>query len=401
MPRIDEKIETKRPFKKKPYRPWNLLEEDIELAVTKPNNTCSESVTNGEPTGNQLVTIEESKSNHLDINEGSNRTNKESISNPPSKQISNQINHFPITYQSQIDAKDIVRRLVGLQKKILFFIVDDCVFRNQLYTGPIPTDALKQVTSADTDTLKTAVQRLINKKIINREKGKKGIGGFAIFSISEQIRSAVLEEQREVGNQIALVTNWESKKEPNSTISRSSYINTTTNESQKLKDDSPWSNLDIQPLASIGFTQSHLRQIILDDKLSAEIVQDSINFFAFDLEQNNKEKNLKTGPLNYFMGILRSGKPYAPPANYESPQDKEMRIYLERKKEIEQRRKTMKEELFQFSFNDWEAALSDQDKEAIFPSNIRNSKFAAEKKAFLRTHFKDIIWPNIEKNKPE
>ena len=58
------------------------------------------------------------------------------------------------------------------------------------------------------------------------------------------------------------------------------------------------------------------------------LIQESINAFAFNLKENNKGKGLKTSPLNYLMGILRSGIPYAPPSNYESPESRAMNIYF-------------------------------------------------------------------------
>ena len=110
------------------------------------------------------------------------------------------------------------------------------------------------------------------------------------------------------------------------------------------------------------------------------------------MEKNNKIKTLKSAPLNYFMGILRSGKPYAPPANYESPQVAAMRIYLERKKEAEQKRSAMEEEIFNIAFNEWESGLSIENKDSLYPPAVKNSRLSSEKAAHLRLYFRDQIW---------
>ena len=162
--------------------------------------------------------------------------------------------------------------------------------------------------------------------------------------------------------------------------SSSSYINnintTTTGDEHKnqkayvLSDE--WKSINIEPLNSIGFTSTHLAQIASQNLLSAAIVQDSINAFAFDLQENKKGASIKKGdPTNFFMGILRNGKPYAPPSNYESPQDKAMRIYLDRKREAEQSRAAMEKEAFDYAFKDWFSKLSDEEKIRLLPPGTR------------------------------
>ena len=88
-----------------------------------------------------------------------------------------------------------------------------------------------------------------------------------------------------------------------------------------------WLEIDIEPLKKVGFTRTHLFQIASQKKLTPQMAQDSIYTFAFDLENNKKHENIKKDPVNYFMEILRSGQPYAPPSNYEAPQDKARRQY--------------------------------------------------------------------------
>lgn len=106
-----------------------------------------------------------------------------------------------------------------------------------------------------------------------------------------------------------------------------------------------WQNIDIEPLSKIGFTTIHLSQIAEQNKLQPQAVQDSIYAFAFDLQENNKAKSIKGDPINYFMGILRNGRVYTFPSNYESPQDKAMRLYTEQKEAIAQKKKALEKNL--------------------------------------------------------
>lgn len=408
MPRIDEEsASVKRPFKKKPYRPWHLLDE-FEIPLKKESNVESinqEKDTNNEPSSNHSNTIKEAVSNHKEVKYTALVTKMEPFVNQTSNPISNQIVEMeaPITPQFfyEKNANDIIQRVSGLQRKILFYIVQDCILKGTLYSSPITTETLKLLTNADTDTVKTATQRLVNKNLISRGYGKKGKGGFAIFHIQEDIRNAVIEAQKREGGSHQLVTNWLTNKESISTYSSGSINNTTTKDQENSsfgisESKSSWDLIDIEPLSNIGFTKSHLRQIILDNKLDPEIVQDSLYAFAFDLEKNNKIKYLKSTPLNYFMGILRSGKPYAPPANYECPEEIAMRIYLEKKREINAKRQAIEDALFQEAYHEWEMSLSQQEKESILPDPIKITKLYSDKIAYLRSYFKEKFWLSIK-----
>lgn len=81
-----------------------------------------------------------------------------------------------------------------------------------------------------------------------------------------------------------------------------------------------WAVVDTSPLSEIGFTPNHFNQLVKAGKFSADEVQDFIYFFAFDLKSNGKGRKIKGPPVNFFMGILQKGMPYAAPENYESPE---------------------------------------------------------------------------------
>ncbi len=138
--------------------------------------------------------------------------------------------------------------------------------------------------------------------------------------------------------------------------------------------------------------------------MPAELVQGSIYAFDFDLRENNKAKSITGDPINFFMGILRKGKPYAPTSNYESPQDKAMRIYRERMSEIEQKRVEAEKEAINLAFNDWFIQLSDEQKKNFLPEMFRhntNSEKLGKSKILestARSHFETEIWPK-EKGK--
>ena len=92
--------------------------------------------------------------------------------------------------------------------------------------------------------------------------------------------------------------------------------------------DARWQAIDSSPITELRFGRSQIAQIAHSGRVSPEQLQDSIYAFAYDLSENQKAKSISGAPLNYFMGILRKG-PYVPPANYESPEERQQRLYLE------------------------------------------------------------------------
>ena len=137
-------------------------------------------------------------------------------------------------------------------------------------------------------------------------------------------------------------------------------------------------------------------QIARDAKLPPEIVQDSIRHFAFDLRVNAKAKELRGPALNYLMGILRKGFPYAAPENYISPEAEAMKTYLESKKADQERRKTLEDALYELEFTNWTQSLSEEEKSNLAPFG----GFGGERgqQAKLSVHFRKTVWPAI-KNK--
>ena len=129
-----------------------------------------------------------------------------------------------------------------------------------------------------------------------------------------------------------------------------------------------------------------------DGKLSSESVQDSIHYFAFDLNKNNKRKEINGHPLNFFMGILRRGMPYAAPANYESPQDQILRKNLVAKRLQSEKRSQMEAEIKEIEFEEWYSKLSEEEKLERVPMLPREG---SGRKAVMRSQFDEHIWPEL------
>jgi predicted transcriptional regulator len=405
MPSIDnyENKETSKKFKKTAYRPWTVIEgtgetvpdqeqpsKEEKIGLLEKNNkeTVNEQLVNdhqtiGGQTGKHQETIHESSENKsLNV--------YQTIDNPISKQKS------PFEQAWSLEESIYhLSRLCGHQRKLLLYVGTKCLSRNDLSSGPVTVRELSDLLATNVDTVKTTAQRLVSKGFLKRDKGKSGNGGFTIFYIQENMKKAILDDMQKIS--AGLVNNSETKQETRKASISSSYnfTNTTKQPFDQNLLPNEWEQLNIYPLSEIGFTKAHLTQIQKQGILSPEDVQESINAFAFDLSVNGKANKLKGSSLNFFMGILRGGVPYAPAENYESPEVRALRLYLERKKREQEQKEALEKEAFGLAFEDWLQTLSEDDVVDIIPEPKFREEGSPFRRGSLELHFRNNIWANF------
>lgn len=419
MPRIDDvSLLKKKPFKKKSYRPWNLLDDtpSVEIKNEIINLHNVREITEHKPDTNRAQNEHKQSTNRAqsEHKQSTNRTQTEhnqhsnliETEHKPDTQLSTQ----PSTNRTQTEYKPSTKThyssLVGMQRKLLIFLIDDCKNTRSRITQEMSLEHLAESLKAPIGGLKTTLRRLEKKGFIRLIEFKNGRGGWRKYEIPNDVYQELMRlhlESKLNTNRTQTEHKPDTKlnTQPSTTFSSSSSVinNKDTTTSKALENESglllseEWEEIDLTPLAEIGFSKHHLKQIASQNKISATLVQESINTFAFDLNQNGKGKALKTNPVNYLMGILRNGIPYSPPSNYESPEKRAMRIYLEKKKEIEQKQAAIEEELLKAEFNDWQNTLTNEQIEQILPDDIKKSNLAPAKIASLRTYFRNEIWP--------
>lgn len=428
MPSIDgfTNKRTNKKFKKKAHRPWNVTEglvktsdEEYDPAVIEPpenapETTDNHTITGKESIGNQLKPIGDQLATKMEPIRGQIKTNNTPISNhlavsmgPDNESISNQVSNQSTAYEApNTDAQGWgldkatyeLRRLYGLQRKIVYYIGTQCIASGKLVSGPITVKALQELLNTDVNTIKTALHRVVTKGFFQREESKRGTGGFSTFKISIFLRQALLNDLHysQISNQ--LDTNSEPSKVPMAPLSsRSNYITTTTEQMVDKNFPPDWQSINFIPLEGIGFGKSHLLQIYKFGQLSPEMVQDSINAFAFDLDVNNKGAKIKAAPLYFFMGILRNGMPYAAPENYEDLETRALKRYLENKKKQQAHRESIRQEAYNLALEEWEENLTSEQVAAIIPEQKYREEGSPIRKGTLNLHFKKEIWPTIEK----
>jgi predicted transcriptional regulator len=292
--------------------------------------------------------------------------------------------------------------LTGIQKKIIIFLYENCKILRSKITSSLSIEHIAEQCKITKISVKKSIQRLEKKEIIIRSNFKVGRGGWSKYEIANTTFQEILYTE----SQNKLETNWRQTGDKLGTqpetqpetppLSSSSILNinkttiTADDEKNFLSED--WLKIDTSPLEHIYFSKTQLRQLV--DKNIPDVVQESINYFSYEILQ---EPEKYTKPLNVLMGVLRQGNAWAAPKGYEAPKDKAQREYFERKKAENEKRNQFVSELMDLEFLDWQSRLSNQDLELIVPEDVRASRLTAAKTSVLKNYFKDqVLIPRLK-----
>lgn len=301
-------------------------------------------------------------------------------------------------YEPNNESSTSFSNLVGLQRKLVLFIHEtrQTIFNQN--TNPLSMECIAEQCKVNKHAARKAIQRLEQKKIIIRTSFKVGRGGWTQYKLTEEIIQEILIFKNQNCEPIMSQTRAKHGTEPETEsettpLSSSSYINnlninktTTTADDEKNFLPEEWLKIDTSPLEHIFFSTTQLRQLV--DKNIPEVVQESINYFSYEISQ---EPEKYTKPLNVLMGVLRQGNAWAAPKGYEAPKDKAQREYFERKKTENEKRNQFVSELMDLEFLNWQSQLSDQELELIVPEDVRLSRLTAAKTSILKNYFKDQV----------
>ena len=444
MPKLNNpeiKIKKTKNFKRPKIRPWDdpdnflpkkLFKKRIKFATSKQldnnkttigkqldNNKTTigkqldnNKITIGKQLDNNKITIGKQLDNELDNNWIT--AIKQTI-----EPIQQEFKPLNIGYEKTLKA---IKKLFGLQKKAFLFIVENCRSTGTLCSNQITNETFRKVLNTDVYSVKTTIYRLVKKEFLKRIEGKKGIGGYTIFSINESILDATLELNRQeqlcdklsniaildkvtIGKQLdnELDNNRVTTRETTSHVVSSSYINTTTYIPTEFE------KIDFFPLSDIGFDESHIIQIYREHKknpelsLSPEIIQNSINAFAFDLKHNKIAGTFKNSPAVVLTSLLKKGQPYSSktPEKVLTPQEEAMQEYLLAQEKKQQKIIEIKIKAREIALQGWLDSLSEEEllnfNQELRPDGIPDRIYqkSRRKKAeeLAKDYFDAVLWP--------
>ena len=414
MPNLNDILKNRdqKKFVKKSYRPWDLTGENLPNQQVKQddkksteNILSSNNIINIKDTsiindllGNNQVTIRE----QLDIYPVTieEQINNNQITNK--KQIENTKETDQVTIREQLgnslDPTDLYNRVInlsGLQRSILEFVADFCTINDSFETGPIETTTIALHIKTSIGSVKTSINRLIEKNLLIRKKGRTAKGGYINLSTYQNVLEVITEQRRKFHrkeNSSDIIMSIRQQLDNNlSYISSSNFTkNTTTEKKETIPRE--WEKIDYEVLSNIGFTKNHIKQLI--NKTEPEIVQESINHFAFGLQYNSKIKQYEN-PINVLMGVLRKGQAWFE-KDYRSQKEIAQEKLIESKKAEMERRKKLEEETYKLAFAEWQDQLTDNEKDKIAP-NKKDLNDITPRTVKLSTYFREHIW--IDKKK--
>lgn len=391
---------------KKPNRPWSIPNQtDTSAAAVSPGVTEHKVDTNR----TQIEHKPPAKPSTNRTQSGYNKTGKEDRVSETGHKPDTQPDTKDDTNWTQTgnkpDTNLAFTQLVGLQRKVLLFIYRSCQIARSRTTEPLTLEHIAKSLNIRTGSVKTTLRRLEEKECICRSDFKNGRGGWSRYELATHVFTAVLQLETEhkldtnrTQTEHKLGTQPDTQPDTSPSSSSSSLdldLNKLTNTAPPdSSSDLPhgWGEIDFSAISEIRFGRPQLMQLARVGNLTKEQLQESIYAFAFDLDVNGKGREINGQALNYFMGILRRG-PYAPPSNYEAPDVRQMRLYLEAKERDQKLREELESRLESVAFDEWVADLTIEDRSGLVPPTDFAKPGSQGHNVQLKQHFREKVWP--------
>jgi hypothetical protein len=270
------------------------------------------------PSTNRTQTEHKSNTNRTQTEHKSN-TNK-----PKEKEIEHKLNTELNTEvdtnwtqtEHKLNTKTTFSSLVGLQKKLVVLIYNECKAARSKTTKNLSVEYISSVLKVPRGSIKTTIKRIEDKGFISRVSSKIGRGGCTSYLVPDFLFQELLQHETEHKlDTNRTQTGHKPDTELNTTLPVvSSYLLNTNYGSKDIPDS--WKGMELTSLESIGFDFSHLVQIHRAYEkspgiaLSPELIQSSIDAFAFDLKNNDIEKKFKSSAATVLLSLLKKGHPY-------------------------------------------------------------------------------------------
>ena len=263
-----------------------------------------------------------------------------------------------------------ISTLTGHQRSLLIFLYNSCRQARDRSTESLTIEHIIESLKINYDGVKTSIKRLIQKGYITRTSFKNGRGGWSKYELTEITFRELLQYETEdkLGTKVGTNSVQSEYKvgtqlgtQPSTELPSSSSINITTT---NYKADALAKIKLTEGLASIGFNQGHIEQLLRDSSLVPDEIQNSLNAFAFDLGFEDVKRKVRS-PIGLIMKVLKNGQAYISEKGYESEEDRLYRELIERADKKNEEKKNLKARLIEVKFEEWLENISDNEKKII------------------------------------
>jgi predicted transcriptional regulator len=239
---------------------------------------------------------------------------------------------------SELDSsilKNNLYLLTGRQLEIFVYILRTCMKIGELQTGAMNTYKIAAETNTTYGTVKDALNKLIKKGLLIRQKGKTSSLGFINLSLSKEVKNLAI--QLKLDSKLDGVL--DSRLDSEIFSSSSSNINKTTTTKKTVEE------INLKKLHQAFektpnkqfFGQAQLKTIIEAEKLTPEQIQKSILQFAYGLKNYSDQEPYSNmeNPAAILFNHLKNGDVWTEPKYLTDEEDAFKAIYLNMRDSME------------------------------------------------------------------
>ena len=372
--------------------------QERDESVTKASQERDESVTKASQERDESVTkaLPKKTENHESVTKASRERRPER----------DWVRDESVTKASRERHQIEVTNLSLQEENFLNYLFEICSNIGQRETPKIMNrEITTNILKTSAGGLRSLVWRLSKKNVLKISNSKNGPSGWRIYELPEDTykhystQRNIERASRERHESVTRASpNASLRASLNSSSSSSSFIyKETTTELENQNDE--WSKIQTpEILKKYHFGKGIITQVMSRNLLSPGELQESLNAFAFDIEENKviQVKKIRNA-TSYFMKIMNSKSPYLPPGNYKSDEEKAMDEILQRTEEKAKKIKEREKRLLEANYTIWTDETSREEIEKAVPADM--FQYMGEMHSTqVKDYFVKAIWPE-EKTK--
>ena len=188
----------------------------------------------------------------------------------------------------------------------------------------------------------------------------------------------------------------------NANVISKSELNNKRNENLKYEElPEEWKTINYHFLDNLHFKQHHIVGLYKLDVLEPEVVQESIEHFAYGIKNNPDSYKKYTDPLKVFYGSLRKGRPWTE-STYKSTKEIATEDLVQRRKQ--EKRKLADQEceiidnMEKEEYSRWQFNLTDKEKKEIREKHSKkeNNIYSYYDEKILKLYYSREVMANYE-----
>ncbi len=286
-------------------------------------------------------------------------------------------------------------------KKLLKALYVNAQMSGNRTTTKLSLASIVEMAQIGSSSVKNTICRLKNRGLLITKEYKDGRDGWVIYEIPKEVFLDILAYEN--GTQTVSKRYTQPNTQPNteppysSSIINNNNITTTSNTTQTTL-PTEWQAIDIAPLADIGLSEKHILALYETSKVTPDVVQESINHYAWGLKNNPDPYKRYKNHLFTLMGVLQKGRQWIE-SRYESEIDALAKEMESRERQQNERREKQMNELVDLMFPDWESELTPEQKKKITPSPGGGIRLDSDVVSMLLKNYfkKEVLLPRLRK----